>query len=51
MHTTKQTKVVDEIVLRTILFILKNGNRRLIVNTPLDDGNKKVYVNSDIAAE
>ena len=54
MHGTKQTKVVDEIVLQTILAILNNGNRRLIVNALLDDSNnnkKKTYVYSDIAAE
>ena len=36
----KHTKVVDEIVvLPTILVILKNGSRRLILNMLLDYGN------------
>ena len=50
MHATKQRKVADEFVLRTVLVILKNGNRRLVVNALLDDGSK-TYVNSDTAAE
>ena len=37
--------------MRTVPVILKNGNRRLVVNALLDDGSIKTYVNSDIAAE
>ena len=51
MHATKQPKVADEFVLRTVPVILKNGNRRFVVNAFLDDGRRKTYVNSDIAAE
>ena len=51
MHATKQPKVADELVLRTVPVILKNGNRRLVVNALLGDGSTKTYVNSDIAAE
>ena len=51
MYATKQPKVADEFVLRTVTVILKNGNRRLFVNALLDDGSTKTYVNSDIAAE
>ena len=51
MHATKQPKVADELVLRTVPVTLKNGNRRLVVNALLDDGSTKTYVNSDIAAE
>ena len=47
MHATKQPKVADKFFLRTVPVILKNGNRRLVVN----DGSTKTYVNSDIAAE
>ena len=41
VHATKQPKVADEFVLRTILVILKNGNKRLVVNALLDDGSTK----------
>ena len=43
--------MADEFVLQTVPVILKNGNRRLVVNALLDDGSTKTYVNSDIAAE
>ena len=51
VHAIKQPKVADEFVLQTVPVILKNGNRRLVVNALLDDGSTKTYVNSDIAAE
>ena len=51
MHAIKQAKVADEFVLQTVPVILKNGNRRLVVNALLDDGSTKTYVNSDIATE
>ena len=37
MHATKQPKVADEFVLQTVPVILKNVNRRLVVNAHLDD--------------
>ena len=51
IHATKKPKVADEFVLRTVPVILKNGNRRLVVNALLDDSSTKTYVNSDIGAE
>ena len=51
MHATKQPKVANELVLQTVPVILKNGNKRFVVNALLDDGSTKTYVNSDIAAE
>ena len=51
MHATKQPRVADEFVLQNVAVILKNGNRRLVVNALLDDGSTKTYVNSDIGAE
>ena len=52
IHTKQsKSKVVDEIVLRTVPVILKSGNKRLIVKTLLDDGSTKTYVNIDIAVE
>ena len=51
MHATKQLKVADEVVLGTVPVILKNGNRRLVVNALLGDRSTKTYVNSDIATE
>ena len=51
MHATKEPKVADELVLRTVPVTLKNGKRKLVVNALLDDGSTKTYVNSDIAAE
>ena len=49
-HITKQPKL-DDIVLRTVPVLVKNGNRRMVVNALLDDGSTKTYVNEDIAAE
>ena len=51
MHATKQPRVADEFVLQNVAVILKNGNRRLVVNALLDDGSTKTYLNSDIGAE
>ena len=51
MHATKQPKVANELVLQTVPVILKNGNKRFVVNALLDDGSTKTYVNSDTAAE
>ena len=38
------------IVLRTVPVYLKNGYRKLQVNTLLDDASTKTYVNDDVAA-
>ena len=51
MHTMKQKKSIEEIVLRTVLVVLKNGNREMVVNAFLDDGSTKTYVNADVATE
>ena len=39
------------IALRTIPVYLKNGSRKIKVNTLLDDASTKSYINSDVAAE
>ena len=41
----------DFIALRTVPVVLKNGNRKLVVNAVLDDASTITYVNSDVAAE
>ena len=37
--------------LRTVPVFLKNGNRRIKVNTLLDEASTKTYLNADVAAE
>ena len=39
------------ISLRTIPVVLENGRRRMKINTLLDDGSTKTYINSDVAHE
>ena len=51
MHATKQPKVANEIVLQAVPIILKNGNRKVVVNVLLVDDGWKTYINSDTAAE
>jgi len=48
--TTYTAVEVKNLSLRTVPVILRNGNKRLIVNALLDDGSNKMYVNSDVAA-
>ena len=37
--------------LRAIPLVVKNGERRMIVNALLHDGSTKTYINGDVAAE
>ncbi|CAB4034781.1 Hypothetical predicted protein, partial [Paramuricea clavata] len=39
------------LAMRTVPVILINGNRKMTVNTLLDDANTKTYINADVAAE
>ena len=48
METTEPAKFL---ALRTVPVVVKNGERRLIVNALLDDGSTKTYINGDVAAE
>ena len=42
---------VSVMALRTIPVVLRNGNRKMLVNALLDDGSTKSYINEDVAAE
>ena len=37
--------------LRTVSVVLKNGNRKMVVNAVLDDASTTTYINSDVATE
>ena len=41
----------QEVALRTVPVILKNGNRRVFVNCLLDEGSDTTYVNEDVINE
>lgn len=41
----------QQIALRTVPIILKNGHRRLLVNCLLDEGSDTTYVNEDVVEE
>ena len=54
--TTMSSKVsgnvgCEFIALRTVPVVLKNGNRKMVVNAVLDDASTTTYINSDVAAE
>jgi len=42
---------VSNVALKTVLVYIKNGERKLRINTLLDDASTKSYVNADVAAE
>ncbi|KAK3732000.1 hypothetical protein QZH41_005502 [Actinostola sp. cb2023] len=54
-HTTtvhmKESTKGEYVALRTVPVVLKNGERKLVVNALLDDASTKSYINSDIAAQ
>ena len=37
--------------LRKVTLVFKNGTRRVVAKTLLDDASSKTYINSDVAAE
>ena len=43
--------MTGNIALRMVPVCLKNGNKKLKVNTLLDDASTKTYLNADVAAE
>jgi len=51
MATTKAPEPAKYLALRTVPVVVKNGERRMIVNALLDDGSTKTYINCDVAAE
>ena len=51
MATTKTPEPAKYLALRTVLVVVKNGERRMIVNALPDDGSTKTYINGDVAAE
>ena len=52
-HTTVTTHGVQPrfVALRTVPVFLKNGHRRIKVNSLLDEASTKTYLNADVAAE
>eukprot|EP00795_Rhopilema_esculentum_P006549 gene6549-12041_t len=54
-HTSTLSKEKQDEVkfvsLRTVPVVLKNGNKKIVVNALLDDGSTKTYLNSDVATE
>jgi len=51
MATTKAAEPAKYLALRTVLVVVKKGERRMIVNALLDDGSTKTYIHGDVAAE
>ena len=51
MATTKAPEPAKYLTLRTVPVVVKNGERRMIVNALLDDGRTKTYINGDVPAE
>ena len=51
MVTTKTPEPAKYLALRKVPVVVKNGERRMIVNALLDDGSTKTYINGDVAAE
>ena len=51
MATTRVPEPAKYLALRTVPVVVKNGERRIIVNALLDDGSTKTYINGDVAAE
>eukprot|EP00795_Rhopilema_esculentum_P017422 gene17422-9025_t len=54
-HTSTLSKEKQDelkfVSLRTVSVVLKNGNKKIVVNALLDDGSTKTYLNSDVATE
>jgi len=51
METFGNQEREQEVALRTVPIILKNGNRRVTVNCLLDEGSDTTYVNEDVVNE
>ena len=51
METFGNQEREQEVALRTVPIILKNGNRRVTVNRLLDEGSDTTYVNEDVVNE
>ena len=51
METFGNQEGQPEVALRTIPIVLKNGNRRIIVNCLLDEGSDTTYVDEDVVKE
>ena len=51
MATTKAPEPAKYLAFCTVPVVVKNGERRIIVNALLDDGSTKTYINGDVAAE
>jgi hypothetical protein len=47
-HETFQEDQTKRIALRTIPIVLKNGDKRILVNCFLDEGSDTTYVNEDV---
>ena len=51
METFGNQEGQPEEALRTVPIVLKNGNRRIMVNCLLDEGSDTTYVNEDVVNE
>lgn len=51
METFENQEEQPEVALRTVPIVLKNGNRRIIVNCLLHEGSDTTYVNEDVVNE
>ena len=51
METFGNQEGQPEVALQTVLIMLKNGNRRIMVNCLLDEGSDTTYVNEDVVNE
>lgn len=50
-HETFQEYETKTVALRTIPVVLKNGNKRILVNCFLDEGSDTTYINEDVVEE
>ena len=51
METYEERERQQEVALRPVPIILKNGSRRVLVNCLLDEGSDTTYVNEDVVEE
>ena len=50
-HEAYRIGKTKRVALRTIPIVLKNGNKRMLVNCFLDDGSDTTYINEDVVEE
>ena len=50
-HEACRTRETKRVALRTIPIVLKNSNKRMLVNCFLNDGSDTAYINEDVVEE